>query len=127
MSYMTFLSHKLIAIVLTLLVMLSPLQNTMANFTGSSSETEAAHKMMMNTSGDIASNASSGMSEDCQHCKSGQCDIDSVCYAGSCFSTTAAMLTSSFFMREGNNIINPVDDSHIASITPASLFRPPRH
>ena len=121
-------SHKLIAIVLTVLFILSPFNGVMANFTGSSSGIGAAHEMMMNnTSGDLASNASSGMSEDCQHCKSGQCDIDSVCYAGSCFSTTAAMLTSSFFMREGNNIINPVDDSHIASITPASLFRPPRH
>jgi len=120
-------SHKLIAIVLSVLVMLLPLQSTMANFTGTSSEAAVTHEMMMEASSDVASNASSGMSEDCQHCKSGQCDTGSVCNTGVCYSTMAAMLTSSFLIPTGHNIIFPTDSSHLVSIAPTSLFRPPRH
>lgn len=120
-------TDKLIALFLSVLLMLLPLQSSQAGLSDTFSGSGITDEMMVKTDSYTLGSDTIPMSEDCQHCKTGDCDISSICYTSTCFTATAAILPSSGTSDTGKSITYPAGNKHLKSVIQTSLFRPPRY
>ena len=113
-------SEKLLAIALTLLLGLSPLQGAMAGFAPSSDQEKGMHAMA-ERHGDMV------MDHDCERNNAYDTDNCHSCSSGQCTSCALAVLPvfSHPTNRIGMSGLLRADDGFVSQLA-SSLFRPPR-
>ncbi|MBL3591192.1 MAG: hypothetical protein JMN24_15585 [gamma proteobacterium endosymbiont of Lamellibrachia anaximandri] len=118
------LSDKLLAVLLTLLLGLSPLQGAMAGFAASPDREGSVHQMSdMHDSGMVMDQAA----HDCKQCSADDGCGGHSCSSGQCASCALALLP--VFLLPTHLAATPVlprADKGFVSQLSSSLFRPPR-
>lgn len=120
---------QLLAVLLSVMLGLIPLQGAIAGLSSSLEQTSKAHQHQMGNYHDVSqvSAADLGAMMDCENCNSDSgCSGDS-CSSGHCVSCLLALLTEfSFSLRP--NTASVVMQTHSALVNQriSSLFRPPR-
>jgi hypothetical protein len=119
------LSEKLLAILLTLLLVLSPLQGVMAGNTASSDQEEGVHQMA-GMHGDMVM-VTDHVTDNCVQCDANDDCTGHTCSSCQCASCTLALLSVS--PLPANSAATPIlfraDDGFVSQYS-SSLFRPPR-
>ena len=119
------LSEKLLAILLTLLLGLSPFQGAMAGFAASSDQEGGVHQMS-DTQGDMVMDIDPA-THDCEQCNADDGCNGHSCSSGHCASCVLAVLP--VFSHPTNLSATPgllrADDDFVSQLS-SSLFRPPR-
>jgi len=122
------LSDKLLAMLLALLLGLSPLQGAMAASFAASGQGMAMHQMADVDDGAVAT--SDMASHDCDQCNSGKGCGSQGCSSGHCASclscTMAPPLSFSLPTHPATTVTLPLENRGIVSRLTFSLFRPPR-
>jgi hypothetical protein len=119
------LSEKLLAILLTLLLVLSPLQGVMAGITASSDQEEGVHQMA-GMHGDMVM-VTDHVTDNCVQSDANDDCTGHTCSSCQCASCTLALLP--IFSLPTNHTATPVlfraDDGFVSQRS-SPLFRPPR-
>ena len=117
---MSRISEKLLTVLLTLLLGLSPLQGAIAGFASSLDQEEGMHQMS-GTHGDMAMNIDHG-AHDCEQCSAGD-----GCSSGQCASCALALLPYITLPKNLTAAIELLrtDDGSVSQYS-SFLFRPPR-
>ncbi len=119
---------KMLAVMLAILVGLSPLQSAMAGFADSFGQGEAVHQMADRHDGSLAMTTGHAMTQDCEQCKvdTGCCNRHG-CSSGHCVSCALALLPmlSLPTHQTASSVLFRTDDGCVSQLSSA-LFRPPR-
>lgn len=119
------ITEKLMAILLTLLLGLSPLQGAIAGFSSSLDQEEGVHQML-DSHGGMVMNSDHG-APDCVQCLAGDGCNDHGCSSGQCASCALAMLPY-ITLPESLTAVTELFRTDDGSVNQFSsfLFRPPR-
>ena len=120
-------SEKLLAVLLTLLLGLSPLQSAMAGFASSLDQEGGVHQMANSHDGGMVMAADHVAAHDCEQCNADAGCNGHNCSSGQCASCALALLQ--VFSHPQNLIAVSVplraDDGFVSQLS-SYLFRPPR-
>jgi len=121
------LSEKLLVILLTLLLGLSPLQGAIAGFASSFEQEGGVHQMADRHDGGIVMAADHAAAQDCEQCNAEAGCNGHSCSSGQCASCVLAVLPifPDILHRTATSGLLRTDNGFVSKLS-SSLFRPPR-
>ncbi len=112
---------------MSILLMLLPMQGSMASIADSDSALGVTHHLSMQTNKADQESSHHTMHNVCEHCDSGKCNMTQDCFTGVCFTVTTTSLASTFYIDSKKSLAYPTETDHLVSAISPSLYRPPRH